>query len=634
MKNSKTRLVILICIILCAFAVVSCEYRYGNIYEKNGVEYRIYDDHCEVWNIQGIAGFWVEIPSHIEGKPVTSIRVDYRWIFFPDIIQARTLIIPDTVEYIDASVYSECPHLNYNEYEGGLYLGNEENPYYAFMRPKNVPREETVETYSYNPNDMDLPEKETPTLPPYPQYGPNSYSCEIHPDTVVLAEAAFASCEGLKSITIPGRFEVLPEYLFAGSKDLETVVLEEGIKVIPEGVFVDCASLKVVEFPDSLETFRSSFSGCTSLDSIELPDCIEYFDDMFLGCESLKTVYIGKNVGLISDYAFMECPLLESINVSEENPYFTSINGDLYSKDRTALIKYVGGKKDTFFSVPEGITTIMDRAFDSAVHLVEVVIPDSVVKYGYDMFESCTSLETVTLGRGITEITGRMFGYGSLLKTLNVSDTISSIGAGTLSYCDKLEAINVDENNPYYVSINGNLFSKDETVFVRYCAGKADTTFDVPESVVKIGVSAFLNSDNLVTVTMSDNVTSIGSYAFRDCDSLKNVKLSEGVTIISSNMFYGCQSLEEVVLGKKVTSIEKNAFDCTGFNTKVYVPKTVQYIARESYGYVDIMYEGTIAEWMKVHERSLEKDERYMQEYDFYNVYCVDGDITIRYDDK
>ncbi|MBQ7873212.1 MAG: leucine-rich repeat domain-containing protein [Clostridia bacterium] len=631
MKNSKTRLVFLVCIVLCAFAVVSCEYRYGNYYEKNGIEYQIYDDHCEVRNIQGIAGFWVEIPSHIEGKPVTSIRVDYRWIFFPDIIQARTLIIPDTVEYIDASVYSECPHLNYNEYEGGLYLGNEENPYYAFMRPKNVPREETVETYSYNPNDMDLPEKETPVLPPYPQYGPNSYSCEIHPDTVVLAEAAFASCEGLKSITIPGRFEVLPEYLFAGSKDLEIVVLEEGIKVIPQGVFVDCASLKKVEFPDSLETFRSSFSGCTSLDSIELPDCIEYFDDMFLGCESLKTVYIGKNVGLISDIAFSECPLLESINVSEENPYFTSINGDLYSKDGTVLIKYVGGKKDTFFAVPDGVTTVMDRAFDSAAHLVEVVVPDSVVEYGMDMFETCSSLETVTLGRGITEIDGRMFGYRNPLKTLNISNAISDIDAYTFYSCYKLETINVDENNPYYVSIDGNLYSKDETVFVRYCGGKPETSFDVPESVTVIGGCAFAGSNNLTFISMTDKVTSIGGGAFYECDKLVKVDLSENVTVISNGMFEGCQSLGEVILSDNVTVIGERAFSGTGFNSKVYLPNGIQYVGWESFLHTDVVYDGTMEEWMEVHKRSLERDPKYMRYYTYY-VQCTDGTLRIEDD--
>lgn len=630
MKNSKIKLVFLVCIVLCAFTVVSCQRSNGN-YMQNGVEYDIYDDHCEVVDIRGIAGFWVEIPSHIEGKPVTSIKVDYRWIFFPDIIQARTLIIPDTVEYIDASVYSECPHLNYNKYEGGLYLGNEENPYYAFMRPKNVPREETVETYSYNPNDMDLPEKETPALPPYPQYGPNSYSCEIHPDTVVLAEAAFASCEGLKSITIPGRFEVLPEYLFAGSKDLETVVLEEGIKVIPQGVFVDCASLKKVEFPDSLETFRSSFSGCTSLDSIELPDCIEYFDDMFLGCESLKTVYIGKNVGLISDIAFSECPLLESINVSEENPYFTSINGDLYSKDGTALIKYAGGKKDTFFSVPEGITTIMDRAFDSAVHLVEVVIPDSVVNYGHNMFESCTSLETVTLGRGITEIDGRMFGYRNPLKTLNISNSISDIDAYTFYSCYKLETINVDENNPYYVSIDGNLYSKDETVFVRYCGGKPETSFDVPESITVIGGCAFAGANNLTFISMTDKVTSIGGGAFYECDKLVKVDLSENVTVISNGMFEGCQSLGEVILSDNVTVIGERAFSGTGFNSKVYLPNGIQYVGWESFLHTDVVYDGTMEEWMEVHKRSLERDPKYMRYYKYY-VQCTDGTLRIEDD--
>lgn len=630
MKNSKTRLVFLVCIVLCAFAVVSCQRSNGN-YMQNGVEYDIYDDHCEVVDIRGIAGFWVEIPSHIEGKPVTSIRVDYRWIFFPDIIQARTLIIPDTVEYIDASVYSECPHLNYNEYEGGLYLGNEENPYYAFMRPKNVPKVETVETYSYNPNDMDLPEKETPTLPPYPQYGPNSYSCEIHPDTVVLAEAAFASCEGLKSITIPGRFEVLPEYLFAGAQDLESVIIEDGVKVISQGTFENCPSLKTVVLPNNLEEFYSSFAYCSSLECIELPDCVEYLYDMFYRCSSLKTVYIGKNIKEIESYAFVECGMLESIEVSEENEYFSSINGNLYSADGTVLIKYAAAKKDEFFEVPDGVTKINGEAFNGAVNLIEIVVSDSVTEYGYELFATCSSLETVTLGRGITEIDGRMFGYRNPLKTLNISNAISDIDAYTFYSCYKLETINVDENNPYYVSIDGNLYSKDETVFVRYCGGKTETSFDVPESVTVIGGCAFAGSNNLTFISMTDKVTSIGGGAFYKCDNLVKVDLSENVTVISNGMFRGCQSLGEVILSDNVTVIGEGAFYCSSFNAKVYLPNSIQYVGWESFVGTDVVYDGTMEEWMEVHKRSLERDPKYMRYYKYY-VQCTDGTLRIEDD--
>lgn len=630
MKNSKTRLVFLVCIVLCAFAVVSCQRSNGN-YMQNGVEYDIYDDHCEVVDIRGIAGFWVEIPSHIEGKPVTSIRVDYRWIFFPDIIQARTLIIPDTVEYIDASVYSECPHLNYNEYEGGLYLGNEENPYYAFMRPKNVPKVETVETYSYNPNDMDLPEKETPTLPPYPQYGPNSYSCEIHPDTVVLAEAAFASCEGLKSITIPGRFEVLPEYLFAGAQDLESVIIEDGVKVISQGTFENCPSLKTVVLPNNLEEFYSSFAYCSSLECIELPDCVEYLYDMFYRCSSLKTVYIGKNIKEIESYAFVECGMLESIEVSEENEYFSSINGNLYSADGTVLIKYAAAKKDEFFEVPDGVTKINGEAFNGAVNLIEIVVSDSVTEYGYELFATCSSLETVTLGRGITEIDGRMFGYRNPLKTLNISNSISDIDAYTFYSCYNLETINVDENNPYYVSIDGNLYSKDETVFVRYCGGKTETSFDVPESVTVIGGCAFAGSNNLTFISMTDKVTSIGGGAFYKCDNLVKVDLSENVTVISNGMFRGCQSLGEVILSDNVTVIGEGAFYCSSFNAKVYLPNSIQYVGWESFVGTDVVYDGTMEEWMEVHKRSLERDPKYMRYYKYY-VQCTDGTLRIEDD--
>lgn len=628
MKKTIFKASLLVCVLICILAFTSCQQNNGDVVIR-GVEYRIYDDHCTVVDIRGIAGWRVEIPSHVEGKPVISISVDYRWFLFPDTIQARELIIPDTVKHVDSSVYEECHHLKYNEYEGGLYLGNEENPYHAFVRPKDMPKQETVEAYSLVTKDTDLPEKDTPPLPPFPQSGPNSYTCTIHPDTVIFADAAFASCTGLKSITVPGSIETVPEYLFAGARDLEAIVIEEGVKNVHHGAFSQCTSLKSVSLPESLEYFDASFDYCSSLESIEIPDCVTYLGNMFNHCQALKSVYIGEGIESIEIYAFEGCTSLEAFTVSEDNPNYASIDGDLYSKDGATLMKYAGGKADTFFEVPSHVKTLSSGAFDSAVNLVEVVIPDNVVEYDPNMmFYSCTSLETLTLGKGITVITGIMFGHDNPLKTLNVSNTVTMIKPHTLSYCTSLQCINVESGNPYYTTVDGNLYSYDKNELIKYCPGKPEAVFEVPSYVQKIGSYAFFRADNLADVKMGDTVTEIGAYAFANCKKLKDIKLSEGVTKISENMFYGCESLENVILGKNVTVIESEAFYCCGFNVKIHAPRTLQYIERDGLGYADVVFDGTKVEWQRIHERSLEKDSRY-SDYQNYSVDCTDGHLFV-----
>lgn len=628
MKKVILKASLLVFALICILAFTSCQQNNGDVI-IGGVEYRIYADFCAVVDIRGIAGWRVEIPSHVEGKPVTSISVDYRWIFFPDIIQARTLIIPDTVTHIDDSVYDQCTYLKYNEYEGGLYLGNDENPYHAFVRPKNSEKDQGAELYAFVASESALPEKETPSLPPYPQSGPNSNGCTIHPDTVIFADAAFASCTGIKSITVPGTVKTLPQYLFAGARDLESIVIEEGVCKVYEGAFNGCTSLKSVSFPDSIEYFGASFYGCESLESVNVPDCVESFGGMFSKCTSLKSVYIGKNIDDITSYTFERCTSLESFEVSEENPNYTVIEGNLYSKDGMTLIKYAGGKSETYFEIPFGVIIIMNCALDSAVNLVEIVIPNSVVDYNsYNLLVGCVSLETVTFGSGITIISGMMFDYENRVKTVNISEAAEVVEAYTLSYCKSLESINVDSRNPYYQTIDGNLYSKDGTVLVKYASGKTESTFEIPDSVRKIGESAFECSRHLISVGMSDQITEIGARAFANCKSLKSIKLSEGVTKVASRMFYGCEKLEYVILGKRVSVIGKEAFNCSGFNVKIYAPRTLQYIERDGLGYADVYFDGTKAEWQKIHERSLEKDPRYSQ-YQNYSAYCSDGHLFI-----
>ncbi len=137
-----------------------------------------------------------------------------------------------------------------------------------------------------------------------------------------------------------------------------------------------------------------------------------------------------------------------------------------------------------------------------------LVIP-SVVTYGtqYDVryigdyaFTYCASLTSITIPDGVTSIGGSVF-YG----------------------CSNLTSITVDSNNKYYSSQDGVLFNKDKTRLIQYPAGKASTTYTIPDGVTSIGYSVFSDCISLTSITIPDSVTSIDSNAFRYCSSLKTV---------------------------------------------------------------------------------------------------------------
>ena len=75
-----------------------------------------------------------------------------------------------------------------------------------------------------------------------------------------------------------------------------------------------------------------------------------------------------------------ECLALEKIEVSEDNPYYKSIDGIVYNKDGTVLIRYPAAKQDETFKIPDGVKKICSNAFFDNYYVKNLVIPKSVVE--------------------------------------------------------------------------------------------------------------------------------------------------------------------------------------------------------------------------------------------------------------
>ena len=96
-----------------------------------------------------------------------------------------------------------------------------------------------------------------------------------------------------------------------------------------------------------------------------------------------------------------------------------------------------------------------------------------------------------------------------------------------------------------------------------------------PFHVTSIGIHAFLECSNLISVEIPNSVTSIGLEAFYGCTGLTSVTIPNSVTSIGTSAFYGCSALTSIEIPNSVTSIGVWAFhNCTGL-TSVTIPNSV-----------------------------------------------------------
>lgn len=174
----------------------------------------------------------------------------------------------------------------------------------------------------------------------------------------------------------------------------------------------DCdQSSTVVEIPSEINSLpvtsigRYAFWNCGKLTSITIPDGITSIDyGAFSGCRNLTSVAIGNGVASIGKRAFYWCNSLESINISSENKSYCLIDGNLFDIDKKTLIQYAIGKTNTSYTIPDGVTSIVDSAFAGCMNLESIIIPEGVTSIGNSVFDSCYGLTNITIPNSVTSI--------------------------------------------------------------------------------------------------------------------------------------------------------------------------------------------------------------------------------------
>jgi hypothetical protein len=264
------------------------------------------------------------------------------------------------------------------------------------------------------------------------------------------------------------------------------------------------------EIPQNAFCNPSTFNGKTSLRTFVFPELINSIgQNAFKNCKYTNAVLIPSTVSNISVGAFNRFSGL--INVDSNNITYSSIDGVLFSKDKTTLIQCATSKAGNY-TIPSSVVIISAYAFDNCINLTgDLNLPSSLTTIGRYAFNECKGFD------------------GNLI----IPSSVTSIDVGAFYKCSGFTGA---------LNIPSSLNKISDSVFYG-CSGFTGT-LNIPYSITHISSGAFWGCSGLSgTVTIPSSVTWLGNGVFSFCSKLVGMSIPSSVTHIGSNLLYNCSGL-------------------------------------------------------------------------------------------
>ena len=434
-------------------------------------------------NIYGYTGNseYVKIPSKINGYTITGINTQA----FKNNKKLKGIIIPDTVTYVEDSLFSGCISLTDVDLGKGITVITN-GMFYNCKNLESLAIPEQIERfydrYSYTGNSSDKPFEGCVNLK------------NIYFKAKDISLVRYLSLPSLTNIVIGSTVESLPDRAFSGYKYLENVTFENGLLVLPNECFKNCTGLKSITLPDSMMSVgKSAFENCYNIKSVTFSENLNTIaDSAFKGCSSIENLSFNKNLREIGNNAFEECSSVKNVTFNDS------------------------------------LNTIGESAFANCSSVEKVNLPESVSSVGKDVFEGCKAIKNITLSSKLNYVNDGVFSGCSSLESADLPDNISEIGANSFADCTNLKNIRFGKN---LIHIDSYAFSG--------CSSLKSIEF--PAGLQYIWSKAFIDCTNLSSVKLNSGLKQISNYAFYNCLNLKKIIIPASVTSLSdySLGYYG-----------------------------------------------------------------------------------------------
>ncbi|MBR2341009.1 MAG: leucine-rich repeat protein [Clostridia bacterium] len=329
--------------------------------------------------------------------------------------------------------------------------------------------------------------------------------------------------------TTPAGCQTIATYAFKGQKRLKQLTLSEDLLYINNSAFYSCTALNKLTFAERTSTLRigdNAFYNCYGL-----------------GKSGTETLTIPETVEIDGSWAF--------------------------AYTRYGKVVFEG----------TNYTNAMNRTFSNCTYLKEVQGTPVVLAGMECTFDSCTQLKSVTFtpGSRVESMKGTFYKCTALetVSLPSIGSMTVSAGKGVFESCTKLKTVTMEDCG----------FIGQDTFY----GCTAMTSFEMPNGVSGMDVSAFQGCTNLTSIKLSSGLENIANKAFYNCSNLTSIEITGFVSSIGDSAFEGCSKLASVTLPDGLVSIGNRAFYNTKLVRELILPSTLETIGDYAfYGWSNI----------------------------------------------
>lgn len=596
--------------------------------------------------------------------------------------------LPATVKDMTAGLFTGCTNLVSVEVdENNQYFATENNVLYnkaitriiyysAAITAKTFVMPETVETIDANLFKGNVSLEKVVIGKNIKEIGNNAFESSAVKTIVfvkggtnelTIGEYAFASCSALKGIYVansadaeesayelgtPSTLRTIGAYAFNKSR-LEKLVLSEGLVEIGVSAFEEVEELASVSLPASLKIIgESAFAYSSSISEIifakdaddNMLSNLETIGEYAFASLGITTFTLPKSVTTVGDRAFSGAELEEFFfegNRNEEvtlgvsvfgGTYLTSVvlpenlcvltydnsrgylqftfDGASYLADIQNLpesdkYSYENGMLFEFNS--DGVRTILDHA---NLANVDYVVPNTVTLVREGAFGQCAG-STVSFEPGSDEdliFEDYVFNnshvysvaFPARLKQLGTGPDTTYMQSGMFSNSNPIDKDGNDTTlTVTFEDTNENPARIEELPEGTFLGVGGLVSLEIPRSVKKIGKKfyspSWMSSGSLTTLILHEGLEEIGERAFAsdfgEGAAITSLEIPSTVKIIGNSAFASNNYLKTITFAKDsegncaITTLGMGAFMRAGISS-IEIPKSVSkgYTALDEYG--------------------------------------------------
>ena len=299
----------------------------------------------------------------------------------------------------------------------------------------------------------------------------------------------------------------------------------------------------------------------------------------YINCENLTSVVIPKGVTEINDMAFMGCKNLLTVTIPDTVKKISPYA--FYMCENLCNVVYTGTEEQwnviDIYGSNDALTSA-ERECEYTGFTVKSLSDIPGVSYGSVNIPETFIMDDVNYK--VTGIGDEAF-KGSSIGSIIIPDSVLRIGNSAFEGCTSLTSIHLPTK---LLTIGDDAFKGcthlSHSIILNSQFIPDDVT--VPDVVIETNTSSS-NEYEVVTTALNflfipDTVLYVGESAFEECEHLVHVTISDEVVKINSNTFSKCERLNTIVIPGSVIEIMSNAFnECEKLKTVFYKSKLISW---------------------------------------------------------